>query len=246
MVDKWKVTVSGSAAVEDNGTVDVTIHMVWNPTEGTTTEKLQVAVVNSDGVYQSHNADFNNGGIVTTSPPDSNISVKSVSTSSHNLFAGSSTYEFKFFVNKTTFTTTENIQVMFPMQYDLDLNDGADSYTCATTLADSTGANVAEEWNTDKSCEASGNWVKLGEVGYTLEPTDEFHWEVSGVGNPEMALTRTPPTTTWDFDATDLTLFTEYKAWTEKFCIYSYDSNTKAYTGRSYGNLDSAYLGFNY
>lgn len=246
MVDKWKVTVSGSAAVEDNGTVDVTIHHVWNPTEGTTTDKLQVAVVNSEGVYQSHNVDFNNGGIVTTAAPDSNISIKSVTTSNHNLFSGSNTYEFKFFVDKTTFTTTENLAVMFPMQYELHLCDGADSYTCATTLADSTGANVAEEWNTDKSCEADMNWVKLGEVGYTLESTDEFTWEISGVGNPQMALTRTAPSTTWDFDATDTTLFTAYTGWTEKFDIYSYDSNTKAYTGRSYGNLNSAYLGFNY
>lgn len=80
----------------------------------------------------------------------------------------------------------------------------------------------------------------------TIANTDEFTFELQGVGSPEMGLMRTATSTTYDFDATDFNLFTEYKAYTNKFDFYSYDSASKAYTGRSYGNLNAGYLGFNY
>jgi len=80
----------------------------------------------------------------------------------------------------------------------------------------------------------------------TIAATDEFTFEVQGVGSPEMGLMRTATSTTYDFDATDTSLFIEYSSYTNKFDFYSFDSATKAYTGRSYGNLNAGYLGFNY
>ena len=50
-VDKWKVTVMGSAAVAAENEIDITIKYVSNPPEGTTTEKLMVAVIDGTGAY---------------------------------------------------------------------------------------------------------------------------------------------------------------------------------------------------
>lgn len=49
-----------------------------------------------------------------------------------------------------------------------------------------------------------------------------------------------------DFDDTDFDLFTEYDKFVNKFCMYQYDLSSTAYTAISYGNLNSAYLGFDY
>lgn len=242
-VDKWKVTVTGSAAVEAANAIDITLMYVSNPVEGLTTQKLRVAVINSSAVYQAYNIDFNSAGVTIAAPPVNNIPIHSVTTSSHNLFAGSNTYVFNFFLDDTSLDTDENLKVMFPMQYNLWLCDGSEQYTCDTSLVDKTG--VTEDWNTDEGCASSGNWVMLDAVAYTLETTDRFTWEIAGVSNPEMSLTRTAGTV-WDFDASDDSLFTLYGAWTEKFSIFTYDLSDKTYTARSYGNLNAAYVGFDY
>lgn len=242
-VDKWKVTVSGSAAVEAANEIDITLKYVSNPAEGTTSQKLRVAVINSTGVYQAYNIDFISAGVTIVAPAAVNIPIASVMASSHKLFAGSNDYTFSFFLDDTSLDTDENLKVMFPMQYDLWLCDGSEQYTCDTSLVDKTG--VTEDWNTDESCSASGNWVSLDAAGYTLETTDKFTWIISGVGNPEHALTRTAATA-WDFDASDSSIFTLYGAWTEKFALFTYDLSAKTYTGRSYGNLNAAYVGFDY
>lgn len=80
--------------------------------------------------------------------------------SSDNLFANSVEYTFNFFLSTTSQDTDENLKVMFPMEFNLHLCDGADSYTCDTYLVDNLG--VTEDWNTDESCTATGNWVELG------------------------------------------------------------------------------------
>jgi hypothetical protein len=58
-------------------------------------------------------------------------------------------------------------------------------------------------------------------------------------------LTRTAATN-WDFDATDTALFGKYGYWSEKFELFTFDASDKGYTARSYGNLNAAYVGFNY
>jgi len=216
-----------------------------NPAAGTTTQKVRVAVVNSSGVYQAIDTDFASGGITTVAPPAKNIPIKRVTVSNHELFANSVDYQFDFFLEDATLDTDENLSVMFPMQYMLTVCDGVEEYDCSTNLVDSTGAT--EDWNTDSKCSRSSNWVSLDAIAYTLETADKFAWTVSGVGNPEAALTRTPASNEWDFDKTDTSVWTaDYEGWTEKFSIYSYDLSDKTYTARSYGNLNAAYVGFNY
>lgn len=163
--------------------------------------------------------------------------------SNHNLFASSVTYTFNFFLEDTSLDTDEHLSVMFPMSYNLNLCDGVNEYSCSTSLTESTGD--VENWNSDSSCAADGNFVMLDATAYTLDTTDRFTWEITAVSNPEAAMTRTAGTA-WDFDATDSSLFTLYGAWTDKFVMHSYDLSALSYTARSYGNLNAAYCGFDY
>jgi len=242
-VDKWKVTISGSAAVEAANEIDITLEMVMNPMEQTTTQKLKLAIVDATGAFKSINIDFANSGVIIAAPPADNIAIASVMASNHELFANSVSYTFDFYLEDTSLDTDENLYVMFPMNYDLHLCDGVSEYTCSTELVESTGD--IEDWNTDTSCAADGNWVMLDAKAYTLETTDRFEWEIDSVGNPEAAMTRTAATA-WDFDATDSSLFTLYGGWTGKFEMFTYDLSDKTYTARSYGNLNAAYVGFDY
>lgn len=129
------------------------------------------------------------------------------------------------------------------MSFDLHRDSSTTDYTCATSLVESDGDS--ENWNDDNSCQASYNWVMLDAKAYTLEVTDLFDWEISGVNNPESALSRTAGTV-WDFDKSDTDLMMSYNYYTTKFEMFTYDLSALSYTGRSYCNLNSAYVGFDY
>lgn len=234
----------GSAAIEAANDIDVTLHYVKNPAVGTTTQKLRLGLVGSDNVYKALSLDFAGAGVTTTAAPSATVSIADVHSSDHHLFGTNVTYTFKFYVGATTFEADENVSVMFPMDFDLNLVDGNAEYTCDTQLVDNTG--TTEDWNDDNSCSVDGNWVELGAKAYTLESTDRFTFEVQGVGNPESAMTRTAMTA-WDFDATDVDVNgTLYGAWSGKFCIGTYDLSAKGWTNMSYDNLNAAYVGYDY
>lgn len=114
-VDKWTVTISGSAAVEAANSIDITLSMVMNPAEGTTAQKLRVAVCDANGAYKSYNSDFNSAGVTIAAVPADNIAIQSVMASNHNLFSSSVTYTFNYYLEDVSLDTDENLSVMFPM-----------------------------------------------------------------------------------------------------------------------------------
>lgn len=122
-VDKWKVTVMGSSPVDASTEIDITIVHVSNPIAGASVQKLIVSLINSDGVCTATATDFANGGITTVDAPANNIDIASVTSSSHDLFA-TSNYTFKYFLGQTSTVANESLWVLFPMQYDLNLNSG--------------------------------------------------------------------------------------------------------------------------
>jgi hypothetical protein len=80
-----------------------------------------------------------------------------------------------------------------------------------------------------------------------MAATDIITWTIRSVGNPEYGQARTA-NASWDFDVTDADVFTIFTDWTRKFEVFLYDKSTTVlgYTARSYGVLNSAYLGFDY
>lgn len=152
-VDKHTVTVMPSTAVEASGLVDITIKNVSNPIAGTTSNKLRVAVVGSDNAYKAYTADLTSAGLTTVALPVNNIPIQSVEANNRHLFSTGVEYTFKFYINSGSLATDESVQVMFPNQYMLYINDGADEYTCSSTSLDLTLASAtAVTWNTDTSC----------------------------------------------------------------------------------------------
>ena len=82
---------------------------------------------------------------------------------------------------------------------------------------------------------------------YSFNMTDEIHWEIRSVSNPQWAEDRNPEAN-WDFDKTDSDIWTLYNYWVNKFEFFVYDKTTSShqYTSRSYGMLNSAYIGLSY
>jgi hypothetical protein len=70
---------------------------------------------------------------------------------------------------------------------------------------------------------------------------------VRSVGNPEWGEMRTARSFA-DWDVNQSSVYHLYDVWTERFTIYLYnnDSTSLQYTAKSYGVLNSAYLGFDY
>lgn len=108
-VDKHTVTVMPSTAVEASGLVDITIKNVSNPSNGTTTNKLRVAVVGNDGAYKAYTADLISAGLTTTVLPVSNIPIQSVEANNHYLFSTGVEYTFKFYINSGSLATDESV-----------------------------------------------------------------------------------------------------------------------------------------
>ena len=248
-VDKRCVTLTGSVNVDATQTIDVTIHNVHNPAAASSRAFI-VSQVAADGSYQAHDTSFNTSVITLTSAPAENIHFKSVSVSDHNLFGHSADYVFEFFLGGTALDVDEALYVTFPLQYDLYLTDGTDSYTCASTYLETSSLTAsAVDWNSDTVCATDrSNTVKLDadESGETFTSAYQWTWTVSGVSNPEWGETRVAAITLdMDFDDTDFTLFTDYDDWTNKFWLSTYDASDKKYKQKSYDNLNSAYLGFN-
>jgi len=120
-VDKWKVTVEVSSSVEKLNLIDLKIEYVMNPVKGTTAQKVFVSIVDKDGLHTSVHNDFVTGGIaIAADPPAEIIKVKSVTAGSHDLFTNAD-YDFEFYL-KSSLASTENIKVMFPMDYDLAID----------------------------------------------------------------------------------------------------------------------------
>lgn len=250
-VDKRCVTVTGTSQVEATSAIDIKLKMVANAASGNQATQFKVAIKGSDGAYKVNDTTFGGAVQATVAAPASNILFKSVMASSHMLFAHGIDYTFKFFLAGTSLDTDEKVSVKFPHQYELYLADGVDKYTCETSNIDTALATAtSNNWNTDTDCATNKtNMVELDAVtsAVTYTSATEFTYIVKGVGNPEYGMNRvSSASSTWDFDDVDFTLFTDYDSWTEKFELFTYDASDNAYKSKSYGNLNAAYLGFNY
>lgn len=98
-VDKWKVSVWGSAAVDAASNIDITLKYVALPNNvGTTTDKIMLAVRDATHAVKSLTADFAGAGVTIAAVPTNNINIASVMASNHKLFANTVTYSFQFYL----------------------------------------------------------------------------------------------------------------------------------------------------
>lgn len=148
------------------------------------------------------------------------ITVRSVEASSQNLYQDNVDYVFKIYV-PTSITIAHELQILFPRQFDLYINDGLTEYTCSTSYLDD--ANTAtikseQQWNTNTECTVDSNRITYPPPSLTqlFTATDIITWNLKSIGNPEFGESRTAETY-WDFDATDFNAFTNYSWFSNKW-----------------------------
>jgi len=244
-LDHWTLVINGLVPSTAPIAVTLQVDQVINPAAGVTT-----------GAFRMQHFDGNNtlveylnslGTVKPTALPAGLIDVRSVSATSQNLL-GSGDYTFELYV-ADTFTTSSLLQVMFPPQFSLSLQDKKDSYSCNSTFVDETATSrIPQVWNSASSCTASLNTVALTapSTGKDFTKGQVLSLTVSAVATPQYGLPRVATSPTWDFDVQDKEVYTVNSWWSEKFTFFVYNSASSAmqYTSKSYVGLNSAYLGF--
>jgi hypothetical protein len=243
-VDHNIIVVTGSSEVNASTDIVITLFNVKNPAAAKT-DLLQLLHTDSNGVAKSYNASF---GTVTPTDLPYNVEIRTISASDPDLF-DSGSYTFVIYLAET-FTTTSQLKVMFPMEYDLSKDDKQDAYSCSTNYqddSDSATNKTGQTWNANTACPAAYNSITLPSPSSSriFASTDIVTFTINSVGNPQWGQSRTAETG-WDFEATDGDVWTIYDLWTSNFEIFVYNSASAAlaYTGRTYGVLSRAYLGF--
>lgn len=244
-IDHWTLVINGFVASAAPLAVTLQVEQVINPAAAVAT-----------GAFRMQHFDGNNtlveylnalGTVKPTALPAGLIDVRSVSVSSQNL-RGRGDYTFDLYV-ADTFTTSSRLQVLFPPQFSLSLQDKKDSYSCNSTFVDETATSrIAQVWNSDSSCTASLNTISLTAPSTSKDFTKGqlISLTVSEVATPEYGLPRVAMNPTWDFDVQDREVYTVNSWWVDKFTLFVYNGASSAmqYTSKSYAGLNSAYLGF--
>lgn len=131
-VCRHRITIWGETAVDDQTEIDITIEDVMNPkVMSLAAGKFILGQLDENDEYKVLDVAFDATGIATTALPKSDIVMKSVDVSSHELFKSAADYTFTFFLD-TKPTAEQNLQVDFPPQFELAVDDGKDDYVCAT------------------------------------------------------------------------------------------------------------------
>lgn len=149
-----------------------------------------------------------------------NITIRSVEASSQNLYDDNVDYTFKLYV-PTSITISHQLQVLFPSQFDLFINDGLVNYTCSTSYIDDAASGTIkseQSWNDNTECPVNDNRVTYPPPSLTkaFTTSDIVTWTIKSIGNPEFGESRTAESL-WDFDDSDFDAFTDYDWFSEKW-----------------------------
>lgn len=244
-IDNWMMVINGLTASTGPLAVTLQVDQVINPAAGVTT-----------GAFRMLHFDGNNtlvevlntlGTVKPSALPAGLIDVRAVASSAQNL-QGSGDYTFDLYI-ADSFTTSSQLQVLFPPQFSLSLQDKKDSYTCNSTFVDETSTTrTPQVWNSASACTVSLNTITLPASPTSKDFTkgQVLSLTVNAVATPQYGLPRVAGSVTWDFDVQDKEVYTVNSWWIEKFMFFVYNSANSAlqYTSKSYAGLNSAYLGF--
>jgi len=244
-IDHWTMVLSGFTAGTAPLAVSLQVDQVINPAAAVVTGSFRL--LHFDG--NSTLVEYLNalGTVKPTALPAGLIDVRTVASTAQDLFS-SGDYTFELYV-ADTLSTTSLLQVLFPPQYALNLQDKKDSYTCNTTFVDeTTTTRLPQTWNNAPSCSISQNTISLPAPTLSKDLTKGqlLSLVVNSVTTPQYGLMRTATSPLWDFDVQDRSVYMLSSWWTSKFEFFIYNSASAGlqYTSKSHFNLNSAYLGF--
>ncbi|CAG9312523.1 unnamed protein product [Blepharisma stoltei] len=243
-VDHWKLTISGVTKVVTDTTsvIDITVNMVQNPTAGTLSEKFSLYHYGSDGSVKAYIQ--NTGSLTIGSVVGNIVSLKDVTVNTADL-SSSATYTFDFYA-AATYTTDYIISIIFPQQFNIKLRN-ISTISCESNYFDESSLSTSttnRAFSTAKSCNINGNTIShafQSESSLELASTSRIQIHLTSLYNPEWGYTRSS-----GWDVTDYATFSNHlpDVWSNKFDIAVYDSSTPKTFAKSYGVLNSAYVGY--
>ena len=127
-----------------------------------------MAITDADDAYLAYSDAF---GTATIGYPAGVITIRSVEASDYSLIASPS-YAFQLYMS-TTVSTSSEIKIAFPSEFDLGIKSSLEWFVCSSTYTDEV-SNSEHAWNSNESCDKQGDSVVL--EGDTLttdfQPTD--------------------------------------------------------------------------
>ncbi|CAG9314827.1 unnamed protein product [Blepharisma stoltei] len=246
--DHWYLLVSGlSKTATASSSIDLTVQGVRNPTAGST-GYFNIYHYKSDGTVKAFITSTTS--VTTTAVSPSSITLKDVMTDSTQLSA-SAKYTFDFYVPSGTYTNDNKIVITFPEQFNLQLYIGSSaSASCSTSYYDEsngtgTDHTKALSWISVTSCAVSGQQITMAlpsGTSQTFATTSKIQIALSSINNPQWGLDR-PSTDKW-WDNVYTSPYGDYSYWTSRFGLAITSTTNTAISYKSYGILNSAYLGF--
>ncbi|CAG9330116.1 unnamed protein product [Blepharisma stoltei] len=239
--DHWYLIVSGASAQSAGASASLVVYGVRNPGPSATG---YFNIWHYDST-QKLKASFYSSVSVTPTSSISNINLKPLSATDRTLTT-STTYNFDFYPaisSSTTFSSANTFNIVFPQQFNVKLYSTS-SLSCSASTYDETSATspTGSSWVSTSSCSVSGNVVSFAIPSGstpTVKTTDRIRISLTSVNNPQYGLTRTK-----GWDVTGSNYGSSYSYWSNRFDLYVVDSTNKVLTGRTYGVLNSGYLGY--
>ncbi|CAG9328924.1 unnamed protein product [Blepharisma stoltei] len=240
----WILVISGITSSVTAGTsLSILVWYIRNPSKGDTSNFIVYHMSSSESV-KSYTSSY---GKVTISDVPSVLTLKGVSVADSELLE-TTDYTFDFYTSGT-FTSQYSFYINFPDQYSLYYSRGSQAATCSCVYYDESGttdtdSTKAVSWNPTTSCQASYNYFEVeipSSTSQQIKSNYRISVTLSSIPNPEYGL---PRVTSSYWDMTDYTTFSDYDFWTTRFEVLVYDNTNLSIIGKSYGLLNSAYLGF--
>lgn len=242
-VDHWYVIVTNMNTIAAGTKISLSLLQIRNPAVTSKLPNFKFYLLSSSKDIKAIKSDYYSVEIVD--PPKSNIIIQSISASDIYL-QKTSDYEFTLFLNSITFAQNDGLYIQFPKQFALDRELSSTSLTCESYFIDESDNSVSllsNPWDTGLTCTYIGyNVISLNVSSLgSWTSTDKIILKLYSLPNPEWGFSRD---TFWD--AYDTIYFSAYTDWTSQFEIFAYDSNQGTYMGKSYGNLNAGFIGFNH
>ncbi|CAG9312215.1 unnamed protein product [Blepharisma stoltei] len=244
--DHWYVVVSGiDKTVSASTTIDITISEVMNPAKGQT-GNFEVYHLNSAGTVKAYEEEF--GTVTTTDLAPSSVIFKSISTDQVELLEIAN-YTLEFYYAGDV-NNTLRFEIGLPSQYDntLLMND---TTSCSSVYYDQSGkvntsSSTALSWFSGTSCNVEKDKFELSvqtTKTFNFNSADMLSLEIEAY-NPQWGFERHAKNFDyWDIE--DNSTFSWHDYWSSRFEIKIYNDTANLVLGKSYGVLNSAYIGYN-
>ena len=238
--DHWHLVVNGLNTVSADSVIELNVMNVANPGMNENLPSFKVYLVDQDKNIKAMKSDFSAGEI--SNPALSNINIRSIQAS-NKFLQEDSDYTFTIYLNSLTFSKDDLLLIKFPSQYLLDWDLNSDYLSCDSKVFDESDSSISlstSTWDLSTNCSYIGTNIismNISESG-SWTKTDRIILTIKSIPNPEWGFDRSDY-----FDGQSSSYFESLSDWTGQFEIGAYKSDSALLLGKTYGNLNSGFVG---